>query len=221
LPDPLQPQLDAITKRTRELVQPERLATTEQSVIELQSSRVSDRALRQGDRAPQFALPDSQQRIVRSEDLLAIGPLIINFFRGRWCPYCVTELEAWRDRYKAVRERGALLVAISPQTARQSDFAIQQHSLPFPLLRDEQCALAEQFRIAYTVSPVQQQHYRSMMVNLPFINGESSWRLPLASTFVVSQIGTILYASTSSDFRQRPEPDEVIAALRTHSPSRK
>jgi peroxiredoxin len=214
----LQPQLDAITKRTRELVQPERLATTEQSITELESAGVSDRALSQGARAPQFALRDSQQRIVRSEDLLAIGPLIINFFRGRWCPYCVTELEAWRDRYEAVRARGALLVAISPQTTRQSDFAIQQHSLPFPLLRDEQCELAEQFRIAYTVSAAQQQHYRSMMVNLPFINGESSWRLPLASTFVVSQIGTILYASTSADFRQRPEPDHVIAALRTHLP---
>src|ERR1700737_4106686 len=79
---PLQPQLDAITKRTRELVQPERLATTEQSITELQAAPVPGCALRQGDRVPQFALPDSQQRIVRSEDLLAIGPLIIDFFRG-------------------------------------------------------------------------------------------------------------------------------------------
>ena len=209
----LQEQLDAITERTRELVQPERLATTEQSIADLQAAHLADRALKPGDKAPDFALPDSQNRIVRSEDLLALGPVILNFFRGRWCPYCVTELEAWRDHYQEVRSRGALLVAISPQTNRQSDFAVQQHALPFPLLRDERCAIAEKFGIAYTVSPAQQRQYTSTLVNIPFINGEPSWRLPLAATFVIGQNGIISYASVAADFRQRPEPEDVLHAL--------
>ncbi|HWS16779.1 MAG TPA: peroxiredoxin-like family protein [Candidatus Elarobacter sp.] len=209
----LQEQLDAITERTRELVQPERLATTEQSIADLQATHLAERALKPGDKAPDFALPDSQNRIVRSEDLLALGPVILNFFRGRWCPYCVTELEAWRDHYQEVRSRGALLVAISPQTNRQSDFAVQQHALPFPLLRDERCAIAEKFGIAYTVSPAQQRQYTSTLVNIPFINGEPSWRLPLAATFVIGQNGIISYASVAADFRQRPEPEDVLHAL--------
>ena len=213
MPAQLQPQLDAITERTRELVQPDRLALTEQSVLELQTAHIAERALPRGSTMPSFALPDSQGRIVRSADLLALGPLIINFYRGRWCPYCVTELEAWRDRYETVRSRGALLVAISPATSRQSDFAVQQHGLQFPLLRDERCDLAEKFGIAYTVSPEQQRQYSRTLVNIPFINGESSWRLPLPATFVVSQSGEILYAAASADFRERPEPDEALATL--------
>jgi peroxiredoxin len=214
----LKQQLDAITQRTRELVQPERLATTEQSIAELQAAHLADRALKPGDQAPDFVLPDSHNRIVRSEDLLALGPVILNFFRGRWCPYCVTELEAWRDHYEEVRARGALLVAISPQSTRQSDFAVQQHGLPFPLLRDERCALAEKFGIAYTVSPAQQRQYTSTLVNIPFINGESSWRLPLPATFVIGQNGIISYSSVAADFRQRPDPPDVLHAISAHPP---
>src|SRR6185312_14114644 len=74
------------------------------------------------------------ERTVEAADLLALGPVVLNFFRGRWCPYCVTELEAWRDLYPAIRERGALIAAISPQTIRQGDFMQGQHDIPFPLL---------------------------------------------------------------------------------------
>src|ERR1700743_157969 len=97
----LQNQLDEITANTRNLVQPERLAISEQAVADLFASGIEDRILPVGAKAPEFALPDASGRIVRSSDLLALRPLVINFFRGRWCPYCMTELEAWRDLYRS------------------------------------------------------------------------------------------------------------------------
>lgn len=209
----LQDQLDSITANTRKLVQPERLAVSERAVAELFATGIENRILPVGARMPEFALPDANGKLVRSSDLLALGPLVINFFRGRWCPYCVTELESWRDLYPALRERGALLVAISPQSIRQSDFTVGQHDLPFPLLRDEACALAEQFGIAYIVPEYHQHYYRSILVNVPFINGEQSWRLPLPATFVVQQDGTLIFAEAHADFRVRPEPQDVLAVL--------
>ena len=166
-----------------------------------------------GARVPEFALPDSSGRLVRSSDLLALGPLIINFFRGRWCPYCVTEFEVWRDLYPVVRDRKALLVAISPQTIRQSDFTRDQHSIPFPMLFDEGCHVGEQFGLTYTIPPFHQQHYRSVLVNLPFVNGDQSWRLILPATYVIASDGTILFAEAHADFRVRPEPEEVLRHL--------
>jgi len=152
---------------------------------------------------------------VKSADLLALGPVILNFFRGRWCPYCVTELETWRDLYPAVRERGALIAAISPQTIRQSDFMQGQHDIPFPLLNDDGCQYAEQFGLVYTIPQYHQQHYRSVLVNLPFVNGDQSWKLILPATYVVDIDGTILFAEAHADFRVRPEPDEVMRSLPT------
>jgi peroxiredoxin len=209
----LQDQLDEITANTRKLVQPERLAISEQAVSDLFASGIEQQILPIGAKAPEFALPDASGRIVRSSDLLALAPLIINFFRGRWCPYCVTELEAWRDIYPVVRERGALLIGISPQSVRQSDFAVIQHSIPFPLLHDSHCDLAQHFGLAYKVPPFHQNYYRSILVNIPFINGDESWLLPLPATYVIAQDGTVLFAEAYADFRVRPEPGEVLKHL--------
>jgi peroxiredoxin len=209
----LQDQLDEITANTRTLVQPERLAISEQAVSDLFSSGIEQQILPVGAKAPEFALPDASGRIVHSSDLLALGPLVINFFRGRWCPYCMTELEAWRDLHSVIRELGAILIGISPQATRQSDFTASQHGIPFPLLHDSHCDVAQQFGLTYKVPPFHQQYFRSILVNVPFVNGDESWLLPLPATYVIGQDGTVLYAEAYADFRVRPEPGEVIRQL--------
>ena len=208
----LQDQLDEITANTRNLVQAERLAVGERAVQELFASGVEDRILPVGAIAPEFALKDATGRLVRSADLLALGPLVIKFFRGRWCPYCVTELETWRDLYGTLREREALMVAISPQSERQNDFMAGQHGLPFPVLSDPGNAVAEQFGLVYTVPEYHRAYYLSILVNIPFINGEPSWSLPLPATYVISPAGRVVLAEAHADFRVRPEPAEALAA---------
>jgi hypothetical protein len=94
MPANLQDQLDEITANTRNLVQPERLAVGERAVAELFQTGIEEKILPIGAAAPEFALKDSTGKVLRTADLLDEGPLIIKFFRGRWCPYCVTELEA-------------------------------------------------------------------------------------------------------------------------------
>jgi peroxiredoxin len=209
----LQDKLDEITAQTRNLVQPERLEVNERAIAELFASGIEDKLLKPGDAAPEFALPDANGKLVRSADLLALGPLIVCFFRGRWCPYCMTELETWRDLFPAVRDRGALLVAISPQTVRQNDFTVMQHSLPFPLLRDEGATVAAKFGAAYRVPDSMESYYRSILVNIPFINGESSWRLPVPATFVIDRTGIIHWSRGHADFRVRPEPMDALKSL--------
>ncbi|HEX4156447.1 MAG TPA: peroxiredoxin-like family protein [Acidobacteriaceae bacterium] len=229
-PPSLQSQLDAITAQTRALVQPERLAIVDASIHDLLLSGIESRILPVGAPAPSFALPAASPtalspsapatKLVRSADLLALGPVILNFFRGRWCPYCVTELEAWQSSYADLRARGALLVAISPQLPRQNDFLVQQHSLTFPVLSDPGCRLAEAFGIAYTIPQPMQAHFRSILVNIPFVNGDQgklTWRLPLPATFVIkptiNREGVVAFAEAHADHRVRPDPLDVLRIL--------
>lgn len=212
--DPLQAQLDDITAQTRKLVQPERLERNERVIAELFATGIEEKILKAGDSMPEFALPDAHGKLVRSNDLLAIAPLVISFFRGRWCPYCITELEAWRDAYSILRERGALFIAISPQSIRQNDFTVTQHELPFPVLRDEKAAVAAAIGAGYTVPISYRDYYRSILVNIPFINDEDSWRLPLPATFVIGQDGVVQWSSGFADFRVRPEPEEALSVLK-------
>jgi peroxiredoxin len=213
----LQDQLDEITANTRRLVQAERLAVGERAVEELFASGVEERILPVGAVAPEFVLKDASGRVVRSADLLALGPLVIKFFRGRWCPYCMTELEAWRDLYGRLRECGGLLVAVGPQIERQSDFMVGQHGLPFPALSDPGCKVAEQFGLVYTVPQYYRDYYRSILVNIPFVNGDESWRLPLPATYVIGRDGRVAFAEAHADFRVRPEPEEAFAVAASAS----
>ncbi len=218
----LQDELDRITQNTRALVQPERLAISEQASAQLFASGIEDRILHTGAQAPDFTLPDALTgKPVHLADLLAMGPLVIKFFRGRWCPYCVTELEVWRDLHAQLRDMGVFFVAISPQTPRHNDFTLQQHNLPFPILSDAGATVADSFGIAYSVPPAHRSYYQGILVNIPFVNSgvtyknatEASWRLPLPATFVVNQDATIAFSEAHADFRVRPEPADVLAAL--------
>jgi peroxiredoxin len=221
----LQDRLDAITSRTRALVQPDRLAISEKALSELFATGIEDQVLRAGSPAPSFTLIESQNgKPVSSSDLLALGPVVIKFFRGRWDPYCVTELEAWRDLHTNVRSHGSIFVAISPQNRRQNDFAAQQHELPFPLLSDPGSEVAAQFGLAHTVPPEHRRYFRSILINIPFANSgltydtapDSSWRLPLPGLFLIrpdGKTGTIAYSSAFADPRVRPEPEDLLALL--------
>jgi peroxiredoxin len=218
----LQDELDRITQNTRALVQPERLAISERQTAELFATGIEERILRAGAKAPAFTLPDALTgKQVSSADLLAMGPLVIKFFRGRWCPYCVTELEVWRDLHAELRGMGAFFVAISPQTRRHNDFTLQQHHLNFPILSDADAKVAEEFGIAYSVPKAHRDYYKGILVNIPFVNSgnmyksatEASWSVPLPALFVVKQDGTIAFSEGHADFRVRPEPADVLEAV--------
>jgi len=225
----LQAQLDKITADTRGLVPPEKLALTDNAVHDLLATGIEGRIRPVGATAPGFTLQDAlTQKTVASSDLLALGPLVVKFFRGRWCPYCMTELETWQQLYPTLRERGALLVAISPQLLRQNDFTVQQHGFTFPVLSDPGARVATSFGAAYTVPPPMREHYRSILINIPFLNGtqpsddgtrasdphsDATWRLLLAATFVLDRTGKVIFSEAHADHRVRPEPQDVLAAL--------
>jgi len=209
----LQDQLDEITANTRHLVQPERLAIGERAVEQLFASGIEEGILPIGAQAPEFTLKDTNGKALHAADFLESGPLILKFFRGRWCSYCVTELETWRDLYGRIRAMGALLVAIGPQTERQSDFMAGQHGLPFPVLWDKGNKVAEQFGLVWKVPDYLQSYYRSILVNIPFVNGDDTWRLPLPATYVLGKDRKVLFAEAHADFRVRPEPEDVITVV--------
>ena len=70
------------------------------------------------DASTPFALPDSRGRYVSSLDLLERGPLVLSFYRGGWCPYCVTEMTAWAEKVapRLPRGLGASFMAVTGET---------------------------------------------------------------------------------------------------------
>jgi hypothetical protein len=78
-----------------------------QAVVTLKTQELAASALRKfavGTKAPSFELPDQNGKPVSSAEILAQGPLVLTFIRGRWCPFCVGQMEAMN--YNRSRDRG-------------------------------------------------------------------------------------------------------------------
>jgi len=205
------------------------------AVAELKQSSIAEHVLKTGDPAPKFELKDHNNKVIRSTELPNRGSLVICFFRGRWCPFCVGQMEAMNAMVPRLQQLGASLVGISPQTVHQSYLMADQHKLRFPLLSDTGNQVARQFGLVYRVPDYQQEVYSRAFVNLPFVNGDASWELPIPATYILTQqrptslismpnedadsrAGApaphrILYASANPDYTERPEPLEVLRFL--------
>src|ERR1700686_5227353 len=94
-------------------VPPDTQAVHARVVSELKESGFAEKLLGAGAKAPAFELEDQNGKLVSSTDLLSKGRLVICFFRGRWCPFCVGQLEAMSLLLPQIEEAGTSLVAIS------------------------------------------------------------------------------------------------------------
>jgi peroxiredoxin len=194
-------------------VPPDVQAIHERTIAMLKAQGFAARALGAGAKAPSFTLPDHDGKSVTSSDLLAKGHLVLLFIRGRWCPFCVGQMEAMNYVAAQIEASGASLAAISPQTEKQAYFMHDQHKLAFPLLVDAHNEVARQFGLVYRASQEQHDLYRRTFVNLPLVNGDDSWTLPIPATYIIDRDGTILFVSANEDYTERPEPLEILSKL--------
>jgi peroxiredoxin len=185
-----------------------------QAVAKLKKQNLAANILPVGVIAPQFELPDHDGKTISSSQLLSKGRLVLCFIRGRWCPFCVGQMEAMNLALPQIEQTGASLIAISPQTVKQSFFMHDQHKLRFPLLSDIGNNVARQFGLTYRVSDDQQTLYQRAFVNLPFVNGDASWELPIPATYVIDRDGTVLFVSANEDYTDRSEPSDIVDVLK-------
>ncbi len=178
----------------------------------LAAGSIEDTALREGDTAPMFELPDAFGSTVRLADLLENGPVIVSFYRGAWCPFCNVELRALQRELENIEAAGATLVAISPNKPDESLGLIDKHELTFPVLSDSENAVARQFNLVFEMEPSLVAHYESIGRLVNEMNASERWELPVPATYVIDQEGVIRYAFVQLSHRVRAEPSEVIAA---------
>jgi peroxiredoxin len=183
------------------------------AVAELKQKALAANILPVGSKAPEFQLQNHDGKSVSSFDLLARGGLVLCFIRGRWCPFCVAQMEAMNLVLPEIEQVGATLAAISPQTEQQSFFMRDQHNLRFPLLSDAGNKLAREFGLTYRIPDEQRAVYQRAFVNLPFVNGDDSWELPIPAVYVIDRDGSVLYASANEDYTERPEPADIVRFL--------
>jgi Peroxiredoxin len=184
------------------------------AIQELKESGVAP-GLKTGDQAADFRLPDATGKEITLSDELKKGPVILSFYRGGWCPYCNLELRAYQRALPQIREAGAQLIAVSPQTPDASLSTKEKDELEFIVLSDQGGKTADRYHLVFKLPDYLIKLYKQSGIDLEARNGDDSWELPKPATFVVAESGKIVFAHVSSDYKERTDPAEVIKIVQS------
>jgi peroxiredoxin len=209
----LKAELDAFRSEFISKAPPQVREAMTSADMELAASGISRRAVKAGNRAPDFRLPDARGGRVRLSELLTKGPVVVSFYRGGWCPYCNLELRALQNALPAIKLLGAELLAISPQTPDESLSTAEKNDLAFSVLSDVGSAAARAYGLAFGLAEELRPIYKRFGHALPDKNGDDSWVLPIPATYVIDTKGTVVLAFVDVDYRNRLEPAEILSVL--------
>jgi peroxiredoxin len=197
------------TKATkRDAVEAMRI-TTEYLIATFQA----ERALKAGNCAPPFRLRDQRGAALASETLLRRGPVLLAFYSGSWCPPCNQDLKIFERLRPDVEERGATFVSISQQTVAENLKAHELLKLRFPILSDRGARIAEQFGVRWRVPTPLREIHRKSGIDLPLLDGDESWTLPIPARFILDRAGVIVYSEINPGHSSPSNARDVLPVL--------
>ena len=211
----LEQQLAAFKAEFARSAPADRHALYETKIEELRASFAMEKAIGVDALAPDFTLPDAQGTPVAMSELLRLGPVVVTFYRGGWCPYCNIQLRAYQAALPEITALGARLAAISPQLPDGSLATATKNELTFDVLSDVGNEVARSFGLVYALPEELRVPLRSNNKALPGINGDESWELPIPASYVIDRDRRVALAFLDVDYRNRLDPAAILAALKS------
>lgn len=177
----------------------------------LKNEKLSKNALKLKDKAKSFTLKNAINKDVNLDELLKENEFVVlNFYRGAWCPYCNLELKAFEQINDKLIQNKAKLVAISPQTPDASLTTMQKNELSFEVLSDTNNKVAKEYGLVFSLAQELRPIYEKFGIDIVASNNENSFELPMPATYVINKNKEIIYAFIDEDYTSRSEPQEIL-----------
>jgi peroxiredoxin len=165
-------------------------------------------------KAYDFKAKDQNGNEVRLRDLLKKGKVILVFYRGQWCPYCNRYLQRLEDSLSLIREKGATLVAVTPELPENVSKTIEKTKAEYPILYDENLKIMKAYEVEYEVPENTLSRYRNTGIKLEENNGIKNGNyLPVPATYIINKDQMISYRYFDSDYKKRPSVRELLKNL--------
>lgn len=184
----------------------------EDGIKAVEESGVLESAINVGDIAPDFKLSNAEGKTVSLYEELKKGPVVLMWYRGGWCPYCNITMHYMQEYVGEFRERGAELVALTPEKPDDALSMTEKHDLQFEVLSDLHNVVAHKYGVVFTLTPEVHKIYEESF-KLSEYNENEKGELPLAVTYVIDTDGKVTYAFLHPDYRERADINDILKAL--------
>ncbi len=164
-------------------------------------------------KAPDFRAKDQNGADIRLKDLLKKGKVVLVFYRGYWCPYCNKELTRFQDSISLIKEKGATLLAVSPEKPENVAKTVEQTRAEYSVIYDEGMKIMKAYDVAFEVPENTITRYRNSGIDIEKNNGANGKYLPVPAVFVIDKESTVIYRFFDADYRKRPWVKDILENL--------
>lgn len=183
----------------------------------LSELKISENALQVGDKAADFVLPNALGNSVSLYETLEDNDFVLlNFYRGVWCPYCNLEMNALRKINDELNTLNTKIIAISPETPDLSLSIKEKHDLEFEVLSDTDYKVEKEYGLIFSLSEKIRPFYESFGIDIPKSTNNNSYDLPMPATYLVSKNKEIVFAFIDEDYKKRCEPQDILDAVKNN-----
>jgi peroxiredoxin len=166
-------------------------------------------------KAPDFKATDQYGNEIRLKDILRDSIVVLIFYRGEWCPYCNKQLKKLEDSLLLIKNKGARLIAVTPETPEYISRTIEKTKATYPLLYDKEMKIMKAYGVAFQVDDKSVSRYKNADIDLLKANDQRDKAfLPVPATYIISKEGTILYRYFDTDYKKRPSVQEILDNLK-------
>lgn len=165
-------------------------------------------------KAPEIKGTDQSGVPVNLKELRKKGPVVVVFYRGNWCPYCNRELKRFQDSLNLITERGAQIIAVTPEGTEGISKTVEKTGAVFPILSDADMKIAKSYAVAYDVDERTVGRYKNAGIDLLALNGQKQAQLPVPAVYVINKEGSIAYRYFDADYRKRVWVKEILNELK-------
>ena len=167
-----------------------------------------------GSLAPMFTASDADMQEYSLENALLDGPVVLIFYRGYWCPVCNRHLSKIQDSLNFIYEKGASVIAVSPEKPVYLEKIREKTGSEFTLLYDEAYRISDAYDVTFLPNRNQLRKYNTFLgANLKETHSDDSQRLPIPATFIIGKDGKIKWRQFDHDYRNRSLVSEILKGL--------
>jgi peroxiredoxin len=169
--------------------------------------------LKAGEKAPDFTLKEENGKNISLNELLKTGQVVLVFYRGQWCPHCNKHLSRLNDSLQLIKEKGAIVLAITPEVQENINKTITKTKAVFPVLFDDGMKVMEAYKVNFKVDDKTVEKYKSYGIDFEKANGSNGASLPVPATYIVDKNGLIKQVFFNTDYTRRPSVQQILENL--------
>jgi peroxiredoxin len=182
-------------------------------IVQFATAQEAPEGLFIASKAPDFKAKDQNGKEVRLKDLLKEGKVVLVFYRGQWCPYCNKELSRLQDSLQLIKDKGATLIAVSPEKPENISKTIEKTKAEYPILYDEGLKIMKAYEVEFEVPENTITRYRNAGIDLEKSNGGNGKYLPVPAIYIIDKESTVTYRFFEPDYKKRPSVAEILKNL--------